>query len=95
MTMKHKIFFFMWSLVVRAAMISRSLQAEYSAYQYRAWGTGRTAMGEHEWLHRRWFPRKYDYEYACPHCGGHSTSYGLCMDCGKRWDIGERPARPL
>lgn len=95
MTRKHKLYFIVWSFVHSIAMASDNLRNEYNAYTMRAWNTGLAAMDSKEWLHRRWFPKKYAYEVSCPACGGITTSYGLCMDCGNRWDVTGRPARPM
>lgn len=98
MRTKHKIQYVLWSIVVAIAMTRDDLRYEYDAYQMRTRESGMAAFDANEWLHRRWFPRKYAYEYTCPNCGGYplSSAGGLCFNCGERFEyIRERPARPL
>jgi len=95
MNKKHYIKSVCWGFVVWVAMHNRNLQSEHSAYQVRCWNCGLVALDDRQWLHRRWFPQKYAYEVSCPECGGTTTSFGLCMECGQRWDVTRTFGRPM
>lgn len=97
MTTRHKFLYMIWSLVTAVSMKNSNLRQEYSAYVSRCWMGGMSAFERREWLHRRWFPNKYRYESTCPKCGYSplSSMGGLCFNCGERYDIRSRPARPL
>jgi len=95
MTITHRVKFILWGMVTAIAMRNHNLQQEYMHYQMRAWNTGHVCLDNRQWLHRRWYPHKYDYEVTCPSCGGKTTSYGLCMDCGERFDTKIKHARPM
>lgn len=85
MTLKHKLKYFGWSVFVTLLFFFyRELSNEYQTYRFRAWETGQAAMDRHEWMARKVFRHRFYYEYHCPDCGGFTTSYGLCVDCGKR-----------
>lgn len=96
MKLRHKIQYILWSLVVAIAMTNDDLRREYNAYLMRAWEFHMAVFDAKGWLHRRWFPQKYAYEYSCPDCAGYPIlAGGLCSNCGKRFDISHRPAKPL
>lgn len=88
-----------WALFTWFVMrVNRNMQGEYNAYCYRCWESGLAALDDRQFLHRKLFPRAYDYEIACPAgCDGHLTSYGLCLECGTRWDVARtrKFGRPL
>lgn len=61
-TIKHKIKFILWSLVTAIVMTNDRMRFEYNADCEQAWKQDHTALGSNEWLHRRWFPKKYENE---------------------------------
>lgn len=96
MNYKHIIKFFIWSRIVAMLFwFYQDLAEEYSDYCQRAWQAGQAAMDRGEWVSRKLFPRRYWYEYHCPDCGGFTTSYGLCVECGKRHGDFPEQARPM
>lgn len=97
MTFKHKLKFLYWSTFVALLFFFYpKLSEEYQSYRFRAWETGQAAMDRYEWMARKLFRHRFYYEYHCQDCGGFTTSYGLCVDCGKRHssDV-QRKARPM
>jgi hypothetical protein len=63
MNLKHKIKFIAWSIIVAVAMCNDRLRCEYNDYREATWKRGNAAFDSKEWLHRRWFPKKYQYEW--------------------------------
>lgn len=62
MEIRHKVFFVFWSFVTAVAMTNDNLRREYCDYAERCWATKAAAQDDRQWLHRRWFPKKYGYE---------------------------------